>query len=669
MKAEPLKFVVLTLLATLLINPVITFIISNSYIIALGLYSLTLALCTLTFIKHRPLTPYFFHILFIFSLLFHAEAVFITNFKEYIIEDIYTISKTYYFNRPHLKKTFQDKEYNTTYHTSKQGFRIGEEDNPHTEIKTCDWMFLGDSYTQGAQVEYEDLYTTKLYKRFPNKVVLNCGISGWGLPDAYNFYSTEGFKYRPKKVFLQICNFNDFMNVKERERSFTDFLMSKSEFLRFVLYPFKYANPAELPLGRWTEPFYPTKELNEDYNVFFKTKSKKQMADLERFSTYLRKLNNEVKNNGAELIVFQIPTKEQLYYKFFEEVVFNFHIEVDALDMQYPNNLLADLCKTNSIQYIDLLRPLGEKEGEVFFQFDEHLNEYGHEALANILADFIYNDIKDPNQIPQMLSKHNSEDRYPIFQGLNIVTYQSVRDSNIELFMADSLLENEIRLTFNNVDEFHPWLDHKNSKIIFTEGNQETGETRIVSMGLNGEKRQYILGERFASIPSYDHRFEKIAFAEWGTDLKNRMTNPSIVVLNAKTQEKQVLTSDRHESWRPIFAPDDSSVYYISKRHGGNFDVYQLCLSTNNEENLTNTPYDEWDPFISGDGETLLYSGFKNGNWDIFMLDLTTLQHHQVTHTLGDEWDPSFSPDKKYIYYAGVYGFMNGIYRMSVRPK
>jgi Tol biopolymer transport system component len=670
MEAKILKSLVIVIVTILLINPVILFIITESPVVSFVIVLVTVfIICALQLRSTlKFLTPYFISLLAAVSILIHAEAIFITVYDDYKIEDLYLASDHYYFNRPFLNKTFKDKEYLVNYVTSKQGFRIGKEDNADVVVKECDWLFLGDSFTQGAQVEYEELYTTIIYKNFPDKVIVNSGISGWGIPEEFYYYKSEGNKLKPKKVFLQICNFNDFMNVTEKEASFSDFLMNHSEFLRFLLYPYKYSNPAELPLGRWTEPFYPTLEGNQDFNVFYKSKSPHQSMGLERFAQFLVELNEAVKQSGAELIVFQIPTKEQLYYRYFEEVVTAFNIEPSDLDMTYPNKFLSDLCSSNSIQYLDLMESLGARNEEVFFQYDEHLNVAGHIRLAEILTEFIKEDVVPGQKTKvEILSEHNSEDRYPIFYDPNLVTFQSMRDSNIELFIGDSLLGNVKRLTFNDVDELHPWLNESQNRVFFTEGNQEAGTTKVGSMQLDGSKRTYLTGPNyFGAIPALNPSRTRIAFPEWTMNEFGQFTNPTIVIADLESYGKISITSDNYESWRPVFSANDSSIFYISKRESGNYDIYQYDFATRTETNLTNSPFDEWDPFVSPEGRNLVYAGFKENNWDIFLLDVKSRKITQLTRTLGNEWDTTFSPDGRHIYYAGVYGFMNGIFRLKI---
>ena len=140
---------------------------------------------------------------------------------------------------------------------------------------------------KGAQVEYNQLFSSLIYKDFPDKVIVNAGISGAGLYDELNYFKDKGKKLSPKVVFLQIGAFNDFMNIREHQPSLQDYIMEWSALYRYFEY--NIANSDELPLGRWTEPFFPNKEDNIDNNIFFKQTSDYKEADKRGFQgKYLR---------------------------------------------------------------------------------------------------------------------------------------------------------------------------------------------------------------------------------------------------------------------------------------------------------------------------------------------------------------------------------------------
>ena len=468
------KKVILLLASLLISNPVILFMLSDSLLVACAISLATTIAVQISFhyVGTRLVTVYLINFLTIVSVFLHAEIVFRTNFSEYIIEDLYTLEDGFYFNKPYLRKRFFDKEFAVDYITNSQGFRIGYGQNPGDRLETADWLFIGDSFTQGAQVNFEELYTTRLYELFPDKIVANAGISGLGIVEEYNYYRKQGYRLGADIVFLQICSFNDFMKVQPRQLAVTDYLMHHSDFLRFLLQDLKYENPAELPLGRWTEPFYPDPENNENYNIFYKGTTPSKQEDLELFAKYLRLFKEETEKHNAKLVVVLLPTKEQISLKYFNEVLTSFEIDPLDLDMHRPNAFMKELSQTMNIELIDLLVPLREASDDVFFSYDEHLSPFGHRLMAEQIAQHVSGNSKTS---PTLMSNELVGDRYPMLsQDGRYIMYQSLRDGNMELFIADRGFRNETRLTFNDVDESHPMLSQDNTTIVFTQGDQES---------------------------------------------------------------------------------------------------------------------------------------------------------------------------------------------------
>ncbi|MGC1631783.1 MAG: DPP IV N-terminal domain-containing protein, partial [Gelidibacter sp.] len=249
----------------------------------------------------------------------------------------------------------------------------------------------------------------------------------------------------------------------------------------------------------------------------------------------------------------------------------------------------------------------------------------------------------------------------------NDLFFKSWRDGNMELFKSDSLLQNIQRLTWNKIDELHPWPSPNGQQLVFTEGDQAQNNTKIVIMDIDGSNRKYITNESntFGAIPSFNYKGDKITYATWHI-MDGKYTNPYIVVQHLQTDERTVITTDEFESWRPIFSPDERKLYYIAKDKNDQFDIYEYSLDSNKIKNLTQSDYDEWDPSISRDGKKMVYAARKNDNWDLILLDLENNTNTQLTNTKGNEWDPSFSPCGNYIYFAATYGLRNGVFRMTL---
>jgi len=669
MQSNPDRALVLLLLSLLLGNPLVVFLLSDRWWLALLTPLLILLVLALVH-PNRILLIWIINGFALLSLGLHSEVAFRFGFSDYIIENLYSIRSNFYFNRPNLLKKLEDKEYQVTYKTNAQGFRILSS-SPFTDsLTTCDWLFLGDSFTQGAQVEFEELYTSQLYRHFPDKVIVNAGISGFGLADEYHYFVEEGYRLKPKKVFLQLCSFNDFMNVGTKRSAWNDYLMEYSDLARFLLYGIRYKSPGELPLGRWTEPFYPSREENAIYNVFYKESSPQKEKDLQLFKDYLVRLYHAVKSANAELYIILVPTKEQTYHAYLKEVLNGFRIEISQVDMERPNKLVRTLADSLGVTFIDLLPGYYDQPQRVFFDYDEHLNALGHRVTADLIAAFLQPDSLSPR--PLLLSQHFWGERYPQFSGDgNWLTYQSLRDGNMEVFKSDSALQHPVRLTYNNVTESHPMLAPDSAFLVLTEGEASQLNTKVVRMDPDGNNRTYVTGGKyeFGAIPTISKSGRYLSFAGWAFDpIIRAYSNPSIVLMDLRTGRRASLTQAKEEDWRPVMSPDETQLVYISKRQG-QFDLYIIDLGSGTRRPLTNTAFDEWDPHFSPDGTRLVYAARKMGNWDLFELEIRTGMVRQLTQTLGDEWDPVYSPRGDRVAYAGKFGLFQCIYQLPLAPS
>lgn len=280
------------LFAFVFFNPIVLLILFESYWIAIllpllivvGSYYLSKLSCL-------RLTVWAFNIFAIIGLGLNAELVFRSLYQDKNVPNIYEVRGNYYFNKPLLNQKFEDEEFNSRYLTNLQGYRMDESSNPNDTIKSCDWLFVGDSFTQGAQVNYDEMFTSLIYHDFPDKTIVNAGMSGAGLYESMNYLKDEGKKLKPKRIFLQIGAFNDFYNIKERHAGWSEYLMEYSDLYRYLQYNIM-DNPA-LPLGRWTEPFFDNPEENAKYNIFYKQSSEEKENDEKAFAEVLSKFKQE----------------------------------------------------------------------------------------------------------------------------------------------------------------------------------------------------------------------------------------------------------------------------------------------------------------------------------------------------------------------------------------
>ncbi|WP_301869428.1 GDSL-type esterase/lipase family protein [Bacteroides caecimuris] len=647
------------LFAFIFFNPIALLILFKSYWVSLLVpFIIVLGGYYVCKIKNLRWVVWLFNIFAIIGISLNAELVFRSLYADKGVPNIYEVRGKYYFNKPYLNQKFDDEEFNSRYLTNCQGYRIDLLSNANDSITQCDWLFLGDSFTQGAQVNYDEMFSSLLYHDFPDKIIVNAGMSGAGLYESLNYLKDEGVSLRPKRIILQIGAFNDFYNIREREAGWSEYLLEHSELYRYIQYNL-IDNPV-LPLGRWTEPFFDNKEENLKYNIFFKESSSEKEADKTAFVEVLSKLKKEADEINAELVVMLIPSKEQTSDEMLNEVCDRFGINKAELDMIATNRLVKEACNRLGIGLIDLYDSFRQSDKFPFFHRDEHLNSDGHRLIASVLKSAFAAERSKYN----VFSIGNKNDRYPTFfdDGMSIL-FQSQEDETY-LIKASNLIHSREDIVWSSPKELiHPIISKGGTRLAFTQGDQDRGETDVIlyNRETGTDCRVNPDGYRGA-IPTFSNDSRFIVYPKWRDN-----ENPVICIYDISKKKEVLSIGDKKaECWRPIFAPNDSIIYYIRMESDGLFGIRSFNISTREDRKILKITYNIWDIAVSPNGEKIVYAGNKDGNWDLFILDIASKKISQITQTIGNEWDPVFYNDDE-IWFAGEFGINNGIYHLRLK--
>lgn len=640
-------------------NPVVLLILFKSYWISLLVSFVIVSggyyVCK---IKNLRWVVWLFNIFAIIGISLNAELVFRSLYTDKGVPNIYEARGKYYFNKPYLNQKFDDEEFNSHYLTNCQGYRIDRLSNASDSITQCDWLFLGDSFTQGAQVNYDEIFSSLMYQDFPDKVIVNAGMSGAGLYESLNYLRDEGVNLHPKRIILQIGAFNDFYNIREREAGWSEYLMEHSELFRYIQYNL-IDNPV-LPLGRWTEPFFDNIEENSKYNIFFKESSPEKEADKFAFAEVLSKYKDEADKIGAELVVMLIPSKEQTSDEMLDVVCQRFDINKNELDMAATNRLTRETCTRLGIGLIDLYDRFRENEKFPFFMRDEHLNSDGHRLIASELKSAFTTEKSKYN----VFSQGNKNERYPTFfdDGMSVL-FQS-QEAETYLIKASNLIHSREDIIWSSPKELiHPIISRNGTWLAFTQGDQDRGETDVIlyNRDTGTDFRINPVGYR-AAIPAFSNDSRFIVYPKWKDN-----ENPVISIYDISAKKEILSIGDKKaECWRPIIAPDDSLIYYIRMESDGLFGIRRFDIASRKDKQVLKTDYNIWDIAISPNGEKIAFAGNKDGNWDLFIFDIASNKVSQITKTIGNEWDPVFYNDDE-IWFAGEFGVNNGIYNMRLK--
>ena len=90
----------------------------------------------------------------------------------------------------------------------------------------------------------------------------------------------------------------------------------------------------------------------------------------------------------ASLVVVIVPTKEQASWKFAGPLL----VKENFIDIDEPNRVMEEFCKTHGIPCLNLTSPFREKTEtgvQLYFREDGHWNEKGHELGADLIYKFL----------------------------------------------------------------------------------------------------------------------------------------------------------------------------------------------------------------------------------------------------------------------------------------
>ena len=103
--------------------------------------------------------------------------------------------------------------------------------------------------------------------------------------------------------------------------------------------------------------------------------------------------------------------------------------------------------------------------------------------------------------------------------------------------------------------------------------------------------------------------------------------------------------------------PSDNAPYGSSR-------IYVMEMPNGKPELITKKWPSYWHGW-SPDGQTIVYTAYRNGDFDIYKMDLQTRQEVQLTSSKGLDDGPDYSPDGNYIYYNSMKSGSMQVWRMN----
>ena len=213
---------------------------------------------------------------------------------------------------------------------------------------------LGDSTTLGWGLRPEEAYPQVLQDRASalgrNLEVFNVGLGGWSTRQELIAYRRLARPYQPDLVLLGIC-LNDFAEMQNNLARPPAWLGALH--LRFALVR-RIVRAEDREIGSIEELFGqpPSPRVEDGFRRVFED---------------VRTLRDEVKADGAELVVLLLPYRQQ--------------VEAGAVPA-VPQRRMAEFCAKEKIRFLDLL-PVLRGSGESGFIDPVHLSAAGARRVAD----------------------------------------------------------------------------------------------------------------------------------------------------------------------------------------------------------------------------------------------------------------------------------------------
>lgn len=299
-------------------------------------------------------------------------------------------------------------EYRTFVESNSEGFRdIDHEVGDSDRFRI---LMLGDSFTEGRQVDLESTFFRKVEEKFnlieEDVEVISLGVAGYGTNNSLQALKCYGLKYDPDLVILNFFNGNDI---------FDNYFRQSPHNLKFYLkegvlvLDESYNKRTESIQNTFMHRLFTSAESNLFSFRFISSKILISEEGLKNILRYLAEIyhkeyderwNNawdltealilEIKmvaeENNADFITMQIPSFVEFPEKRKNKK------ESNIYNFKKPREIVSDFTKTNNIKYIDLFSVFIDNDvsfDDAHFVEDHHFNERGHDIVSDVIVEYI----------------------------------------------------------------------------------------------------------------------------------------------------------------------------------------------------------------------------------------------------------------------------------------
>jgi len=230
------------------------------------------------------------------------------------------------------------------------------------------------------------------------------------------------------------------------------------------------------------------------------------------------------------------------------------------------------------------------------------------------------------------------------------ITFQSYRDGNWEIYLANGDGSAQTRLTNHGASDIHPRLNRSCTRIVFT--SNRAGNYDIYTMKPDGSSLKRLTSNSTDDVnPAWSPDGTRIAFQAY------RDGQADIYVMNADGSGQTRLTSDGAYDSDPAWSPDGTQIAFVSKRAGG-YRIWVMNADGSGQTQYSTQPYSEH-PVWSPDGSQIAYDSDGDGDdWqELWLMNADGSNQREVydpSEYQTDAWAGSWSPDGQYVAFTRI---------------
>jgi hypothetical protein len=328
--------------------------------------------------------------------------------------------------------TQEDREFLVPVRINGQGLR----DVEHQYVKPAGVfrvLVLGDSFVEAMHVPLEATFTRLLEQHLnpagtgPRIEVIGAGVSGYGTASEVLYFEREGKRYQPDLVLLAFYPGNDVKNnspsledtlhpqygpggvlqkvagePKQKAPKGWRGLLARSAAYHYFRQVLLVRQPklAQVLVRRGLLKGEAVRTAPErdgipvDYGVYAPLPSDEWQEAWQHTDGLLQRLHQDVTDNGAQLAIAILDTRDQTYPSWWQEVMTAHpHMQGQPWDLDAPQHRLEAWCSAHAVPCLALapqFRTAATHDAEpLHFHHDGHWTVAGHRLAATLLTDFL----------------------------------------------------------------------------------------------------------------------------------------------------------------------------------------------------------------------------------------------------------------------------------------